>query len=233
MKVNDKNIGGVVIKDNDTYLLEDNNLLNNLTLSKTTLKIGKSTNGHSHENEEEVYFFVNGTATMTIGDENYPAQKGDIFLIPAGKFHRVKNMNSQECEFVCVFQKYDRESKTAVYKKENKTNMKENNYRPLPEGLYIGMSEIEGNGLFTSKELKKDDEMGISHIRYNSDDFHSNYIRTPLGGFINHSETPNCEFYECGAYLKMKISTDINAGEELTVKYTLYDPCKNYVDANE
>jgi len=33
--------------------------------------------------------------------------------------------------------------------------MKEDNYRPLPEGLYIGNSIIEGNGLFTKKELKK------------------------------------------------------------------------------
>ena len=115
MKVNNKNIGGKVIKDNETYLLEDNNLFNNLTLSKTTLKIGKSTNGHSHENEEEVYFFVNGAATMTIGDDHYPAQKGDIFLIPAGKFHRVKNVGFENCEFVCVFQKYDRKSDTAVY----------------------------------------------------------------------------------------------------------------------
>ena len=102
-------------------------------------------------------------------------------------------------------------------------------YRPLPEGLYIGMSDIEGNGLFTSNSLEPGTEMGISHIRYNSPDFHSNYIRTPLGGFVNHYENPNCEFYECGAYLKMKISKPIKNGEELTVKYSLYDPCKNYM----
>jgi len=111
--------------------------------------------------------------------------------------------------------------------------MKENNYRPLPEGLYIGNSKIEGNALFTYIELKKSEELGISHIRYNSDDFHSNYIRTPLGGFVNHSNTPNCELYECGAYLKMKTSKNIRPGEELTLAYNLYDPCKNYVDANE
>ena len=37
--------------------------------------------------------------------------------------------------------------------------MKENNYRPLPDGLYIGLSTIEGNGLFTHKELKEGDEI--------------------------------------------------------------------------
>lgn len=111
--------------------------------------------------------------------------------------------------------------------------MKENKYRPLPDGLYVGMSVIEGNGLFTNKELKEGEEMGITHIRYNSDDFHSNYIRTPLGGFMNNTETPNCVLYECGAYLKLKVDKDIKVGEELTLTYSLYDPCKNYMEINE
>ena len=28
-------------------------------------------------------------------------------------------------------------------------------YRPLPDELYIGMSNIEGNGLFTSEFIEK------------------------------------------------------------------------------
>ena len=39
-------------------------------------------------------------------------------------------------------------------------------YRPLPKELYIGLSEIEGNGLFTSESLESDLELGISHIKY-------------------------------------------------------------------
>ena len=46
--------------------------------------------------------------------------------------------------------------------------------------MYREVSTIEGNGLFTTKELKKGEELGITHIRYNSEDFHSNYIRTPV-----------------------------------------------------
>jgi len=111
--------------------------------------------------------------------------------------------------------------------------MKEDNYRPLPVGLYISNSSIEGNGLFTKKELKKGEELGITHIRYNSEDFHSNYIRTPLGGFVNHNTSANCALYECGAYLKMKVVKDIKIDGELTLAYNLYDPCKNYVDAND
>jgi len=31
----------------------------------------------------------------------------------------------------------------------------------------------------------------------------------------------------------MKIEKDIKPGEELTLTYNMYDPCKNYVDAND
>lgn len=103
-------------------------------------------------------------------------------------------------------------------------------YRPLPKELYIGLSEIEGNGLFTSVDLKPDLELGISHIKYEDGNFHSDYIRTPLGGFINHDEkNPNCVAYECGKFLKLKTISTIKSGEELTLNYTLYNPCKNYV----
>ena len=102
-------------------------------------------------------------------------------------------------------------------------------YRPLPRKLYIGNSPIEGNGLFTSSDLTKDDELGITHIKNSSGDFHSDFIRTPLGGFVNHSENSNCMLFECGDYLKMKTTKTIKEGEELTLSYSLYEPCKNYL----
>jgi len=109
--------------------------------------------------------------------------------------------------------------------------IKESNYRPLPDCLYIGNSHIEGNGLFTREFIEKGRELGISHIKNDSGDFHSNFIRTPLAGFANHyPDNPNCKIYECGEYLKMKTILDIQEGDELTLNYTLYEPCKNYID---
>ena len=58
--------------------------------------------------------------------------------------------------------------------------------------------------------------------------FQHNYVRTPLGGFINHSETPNCELIEDDEdddYKKLKTTKKIEAGEELTLKYSLYAIC--------
>ena len=62
-------------------------------------------------------------------------------------------------------------------------------YRPLPDGLTIKNSPIEGLGLFATKAIKANSFIGVTHIR--DEQFENKYIRTPLGGFYNHSNEPN------------------------------------------
>ena len=115
MKVNRDGVGGKITKDNETYTLQDNNFLENLTLSKTTLKPMQCTNGHSHDDLEEVYFFMKGRGRMQLGDDTFEVKAEDIVLIPSGKFHKVYNDMHIPMEFVCVFEKYDRDSDIAKY----------------------------------------------------------------------------------------------------------------------
>ena len=61
-------------------------------------------------------------------------------------------------------------------------------YRPLPDGLTIKNSPIEGLGLFATINIKKNTFIGVTHIR--DEQFENKYIRTPLGGFYNHSNDP-------------------------------------------
>ena len=61
-------------------------------------------------------------------------------------------------------------------------------YRPLPDGLTIKNSPIEGLGLFATIDIKKSTFIGVTHIR--DEQFENKYIRTPLGGFYNHSNDP-------------------------------------------
>ena len=104
MKYSIYDIGGEVIKDNETYLLKDNKTLNNLVLSSTGLKPGQSTRGHKHEGQEEVYYFVSGVGEMELDDKRLAVQGGDVVLIEDGVFHRVHNKSkSHELYFVCVF----------------------------------------------------------------------------------------------------------------------------------
>jgi SET domain-containing protein len=97
-------------------------------------------------------------------------------------------------------------------------------YRPLPHYLTIKSSEIDGLGLFTSKDIDDNFIIGVTHVF--DVRFENNYIRTPLGGFFNHSETPNCEVFEDGVFIRLKTIRKIKSGEELTAKYTLYTPVK-------
>ena len=93
-------------------------------------------------------------------------------------------------------------------------------YRPLPEILTIKPSGIDGLGLFASEDIPLGKELGICHVE--DDRFANGYIRTPLGGFYNHSGDPNCEAYKCEDYVKLKSIKEIKEGDELTANYWLY-----------
>ena len=107
MKLDVLDIGGDVIKDNETYLLKDNKMLNNLVLSSTDLKPDMSTRGHAHCGQEEVYYFIKGEGTMELISPNaekitHDVKPGSIVLIQDGFFHRV-HAGKVGCYFVCVF----------------------------------------------------------------------------------------------------------------------------------
>lgn len=100
--------------------------------------------------------------------------------------------------------------------------MKTKYYKPLPENLTIQKSEVHGLGLFALEKILKETDLGISHIFHV--DFEDEYIRTPLGGFVNYSETPNCEIKINIDGYNLVALHDIEKGEELTLKYNLYNP---------
>ena len=95
-------------------------------------------------------------------------------------------------------------------------------YKPLPESVTIKSSCIHDLGLFADQDIKQATNLGVTHLKV--DDL---IIRTPLGGFINHSNTPNCTKAELKGdkYKKWNLITiqDIKKGEEITLRYTFYN----------
>jgi len=103
-------------------------------------------------------------------------------------------------------------------------------YRPLPKQLRLGFSKIHDIGLFAKENVEHGHNFGMSHLKLGSQ-----LIRTPLGGFLNHSDDPNCfktklrftneddpntKFdYKMWNLVAIK---NIKEGEELTVTYTFY-----------
>jgi len=100
-------------------------------------------------------------------------------------------------------------------------------WRPLPGSITIKESKIEGLGVFATKDIPSGTDLGISHVYDNR--FPDNYIRLPLGAFINHHEMPNCkaivsESHELIGDIKhIRIITnqDILSGDELTLNYII------------
>ena len=91
-------------------------------------------------------------------------------------------------------------------------------YRPLPAFLTIKNSTIEGLGLFATKQISCGKVLGRTHILTKLET-----IRTPLGGFYNHSNHPNCIKFQKDNFYYLKALRDIKQNEEITVKYTLYN----------
>ena len=100
--ININNIGGTITKEDDRYVVKDNTLLKNLVVSSTELKPLKSTSGHNHRGQEEVYFFVRGTGKMELDGKVMDVKEGDTVLIEDGVFHKV-HAGPDGCYFVCVF----------------------------------------------------------------------------------------------------------------------------------
>ena len=104
-------------------------------------------------------------------------------------------------------------------------------YKPLPSYVTIKKSKVNGLGLFALENIVLGTNMGMSHLKIGEVIF-----RTPLGGFINHANEPNCVKAELRMtdedtqghkydYKKWNLVTtkNIKEGEELTTRYTFYN----------
>jgi len=94
-------------------------------------------------------------------------------------------------------------------------------YKPLSSDLTIKESLIEGLGLFATESIAAHTNLGISHYF-----LEGKLVRTPLGGFYNHLNNPNCYtkyVYPPGKVTRVCLVTlrDIEVGEELTAFYKI------------
>ena len=94
------NIEGKIVKEDDRYIVKDNTSLNNLVISTTTLHPDKSTSGHKHEGQEEVYIFMKGSGRMELDDKEFDVKEGDLILIEDGVFHLVHNTGTVDVYMV-------------------------------------------------------------------------------------------------------------------------------------
>ena len=73
-------------------------------------------------------------------------------------------------------------------------------------------------GLFAKEDIEGNVNLGLTHIVVDGE-----LIRTPLGGFVNHSDEPNCIKLKEGNRYNLFTLRDIKVEEEITLKYTFYE----------
>ena len=75
--------------------------------------------------------------------------------------------------------------------------------------------------MFAKEDIDDNTKIGLGWLVVGAE-----LIRTPLGGFINHSDNPNCvkgfKQEEWGKIYHMMTIRPIKKGEELLLKYTFY-----------
>jgi mannose-6-phosphate isomerase-like protein (cupin superfamily) len=62
---------------------------------------GQEVPWHSHEDEDELFYIINGTLLVEIENEkSFYMNKGDLFVIPKGINHRVSSI--EECQIMLI-----------------------------------------------------------------------------------------------------------------------------------
>jgi len=94
-------------------------------------------------------------------------------------------------------------------------------YKPLHESLTIKPSHTQGLGVFACKAIPKETDLGITHLKSKDLSYHfpQNIIRTPLGGFLNHSDNPNSYIEQEGPVWYLVTLFDIPKDTEILIKY--------------
>jgi hypothetical protein len=102
-------------------------------------------------------------------------------------------------------------------------------YLPIPRYLELKQSPIHGMGIFVKfncflpEEVKNHNDHITHYIISNGEN--KQLIRTPLGGFINHSSKPNCTLTKQDitnniSLYRLTPLYNIMSGEEITLDYT-------------
>ena len=98
--------------------------------------------------------------------------------------------------------------------------------------MEVRNTEESGHGLYATMDIPAGSYLGISHVALSIEQENlvkRNYVRTPIGGLINHSETPTCVLVrhpqderpeKLGLVTHMWSVKPIKKGSEITCLYT-------------
>ncbi len=82
-------------------LAHRNSVIRQQSLAEAALPAGGATTPHHHPRTEEIYYILEGVASMTIDGETQHVGPGDAIAIPAGAVHAIRNTGDTILKFLC------------------------------------------------------------------------------------------------------------------------------------
>lgn len=74
----------------------------NQSLAEATIAAGESTVRHHHRVSEEIYYLIEGRATMELDGALAEVAAGDAILIPPGAWHRITASGEGPVRLLCT-----------------------------------------------------------------------------------------------------------------------------------
>ena len=82
-------------------LAHRNSCIRKQSLAEARLPPGARTTPHYHPLTEEIYYLLEGTGRMRIGDRVRDVGPGDAIAIPPGAVHTIENTGNVPLKFLC------------------------------------------------------------------------------------------------------------------------------------
>jgi mannose-6-phosphate isomerase-like protein (cupin superfamily) len=82
-------------------LAHRNSCIRKQSLAEARVPSGGSTAPHYHPLTEEIYYILEGTGRMTIGEETRDVGPGDAIAIPSRAVHTITTTSSTPLKFLC------------------------------------------------------------------------------------------------------------------------------------
>ena len=66
---------------------------------------GCRTGGHEHDDVEEVYYVVNGSGVMHVGEDTFEVAQGDTWIVPRHQYHWTDNPSNTPLQMFWILVK--------------------------------------------------------------------------------------------------------------------------------
>jgi len=82
-------------------LAHRNSCIRNQTLAEARLPVDAVTTLHYHPQTEEIYYILEGSGRIQVGEETADVGPGDAIAIPPGTGHQITNTGRTMLRFLC------------------------------------------------------------------------------------------------------------------------------------